>query len=352
MTQLPLFDPTSDAPEWRSDPLTGRWVIVARDRASRPRAFVVEPRDVAADVRCPFCAGNEAETPSEVLTIPETLPGSPAWDVRVVPNKYPALRVPDSGDHAAQLAAVNGHGQVWPGTGIHELVIESPAHTISTSELTPQQLALVLEIYARRLKTHAASGLSYAQVFKNVGRAAGASLAHSHSQILGLTRIPPGVAHELDLAAAYAALHGECGYCQWARHEAQNGERRVAENEHFVAFCPYVSRFPFETWILPRSHAGRYEQTPQSHFSALADLLSQTVIRLEKALGFPAYNYLIHTAPFDTRDAVHYHWHMELFPRLTVLAGFEFGTGSYINPVSPEQAARLLRSAEAATSPE
>jgi UDPglucose--hexose-1-phosphate uridylyltransferase len=187
--------------------------------------------------------------------------------------------------------------------------------------------------------------LKFAIIFKNLGAAAGASLEHAHSQLIVTPMVPHNAREELLGAEASHRRTGQCVYCAMIRQELAAGVRIVADLPGFVAFCPFASRVPLETWILPKEHASHYEEIEGSDLRKLAAALKQTLARIESVLDQPAYNYLIHTAPFDTRGLAHYHWHIEVIPSLTKMAGFEWGSGFYINPVTPEEAAARLRQA-------
>jgi UDPglucose--hexose-1-phosphate uridylyltransferase len=323
-------------PELRKDPIVGRWVIVAEGRAGRPNDL----RE-SSDQPCPFCAGNERETPGEVLAFrdPGTLPNEPGWRVRVVPNKFPALKIDAT-------ASEHGEGlyETLPGIGAHEVIIESPRHVASICQLPGPQLAEVFAAYRDRLQVHGRDPrLAYGMLFKNVGEAAGASLGHVHSQLIVTPIVPINVQEELAGSLEFHRRHGQCIYCRLIEHELSAGTRLVLDRPRFAAFCPVASRFPYETWVVPKRHASHYEAIQPGEIEELAAVVQEVIGRLEARLDRPAYNYLIHTAPFDTRQIDHYHWHMEITPRLTRTAGFEWGTGFYINDVSPEAAAARLR---------
>ena len=324
----------------RQDPVTGRWVIIARNRADRPYDFA-SSRPTGSTVRCPFCVGNEDLTPAEIAVYPANA-DSATWQVRVIPNRYPALV-----DDAPESPAPGGIYRSLRGVGIHEVIVESPDHVASLTELTERQLAWTFTAYRDRIAALGADGrLAYALVFKNVGPAAGASLHHSHSQLIATPIVPIIVREELSGSESFFNSHRQCIYCRMIEQESDAGHRIVAQSDHFVAFCPFAARFPFETWILPRAHRSRFERTDSRRLAECASLVQQVVARIESVLDRAAYNYLIHSAPFDTGRLGHYHWHVEVFPRLTKAAGFEWGTGYYINPVPPEDAAEHLRAAD------
>jgi UDPglucose--hexose-1-phosphate uridylyltransferase len=325
----------------RKDPiLNNHWVIMAANRAERPGAFIESPPFDSA-LPCPFCEGHEAETPHEVLAFREAADGSdqPRWRVRVVPNKFPAIE--SCGD---SQPSDTGFYQHMDACGAHEVVIESPRHVanitdLSVSELTDVFLAcqMRLEFWKRDRR------MAYGQIFKNVGQAAGASLEHAHSQILVVPQVPHVVAAEMNAAEAHCRRYGRCLFCDVIHEELTGQERMIDETPHHLAFAPYAARLPFETWVLPKRHAGRYEQTPQGQLEDLAGMLRSVFQRLQNAAGRCAYNYVLHTLPFADYDEAFYHWHIEIVPALVRPAGFELGTGWFINPIAPEASARMMR---------
>ncbi len=331
--------------ELRQDVVSGRWVIIATERAARPHDFFVgrgEPRGGF----CPFCEGNEDRPPPEVMAIrePGSEPNTRGWRVRVVPNKFPALQPALAPDRRGSrlYPAVGGHGT-------HEVIIETPHHAISPTELSPEQFRLVIETYSERARAIGRSeALSYVLIFKNVGEGAGASIEHAHSQLIAVPVMPRRVEEEMRACEQFYRQEGRCLICDILEAELQSGERIIAERDGFVALSTYAARFPFEFWILPRRHAGQFHQTAGRHVPALAGLLQETIARLEVVLQDPPFNYAVHTAPVDDRSLDYYHWHIEVIPRVTHVAGFEWGTGFYINPMEPEQAAEHMR----AVSPE
>lgn len=324
----------------RKDPIVGRWVIVAENRARRPHDFEHGPRKRKGRF-CPFCEGNEAHTPAEILALrePNSEPNRKGWRVRVVGNKFPALEI--EGDLRERD---DGLYDTMPGIGAHEVIIESPRHIASTSELAEAALGEVLCVYRDRLlDLRKDRRLAYGMVFKNVGPAAGASLEHLHSQLIATPIVPINVWEEMDGSLKFYNYRGRCVYCEMIGRELECEKRIVFETPGFVAFCPFASRFAFETWILPKTHSSRYESTDGAGLKELSVVLKKVIEKLETALEKPAYNYIIHTAPFDTDEVGHYHWHIEIMPRITKVAGFEWGTGFYINPAAPESAAAALR---------
>ncbi|HVA50735.1 MAG TPA: galactose-1-phosphate uridylyltransferase [Pirellulales bacterium] len=330
-------------PDLRKDPIVGRWVIVAKSRAKRPHDFVSTPQLVPGSF-CPFCAGHEAYTPREILAYRPA--GSQAngegWRVRVVPNKFPALEI--EGDLNKRG---DGIYDMMRGVGAHEVIIESPRHLLSSSDLTEEELREVLWVYRDRLvDLKKDPRLVYGMIFKNVGAAAGASLEHTHSQLIVTPIVPIVVMEEMKGSQEFYRYRGRCVFCDMVQQELAGEKRTVLDTPGFVAFCPFASRFPFETWILPKGHASHYENIQKHGVEELARVLRQVIGNIELALDRPSYNYILHTAPFDSPELGHYHWHIEIIPRLTRTAGFEWGSGFYINSVPPEEAAAFLRDVE------
>lgn len=326
--------------EYRQDPLSRHWVIVGCDRAGRPNEFI-EKASRASGLNCPFCAGHEGDTPPEVAVYRAN--GKGDWLVRVVPNKYPAVTIDESPSSAAPLSAILAGGAV-PGFGRHEVIIESPRHVASFGDLTDREAELVFTAYRDRLLALKAEGCyRYVQIFKNVGPAAGASLEHGHSQLVALPGVPEVVEQELAASGEYFQAHGRSLLLDMLERETAANERIVAQTENFVAFCPYASRFPYEVSITPRQHNPRFEDAQTGELGEASRLARDIIGCIERAVGQVAYNCFLHTQPFDTPQHDHYHWHIEILPRLTKVAGFEWSTGCFINPYPPETAAAHLR---------
>ncbi len=329
-------------PELRKDPIYGRWVIIATERSRRPSDFAPEERRPSSGF-CPLCEGNEDRTPPEVLAFREngTPPNTPGWSLRVVPNKFPALRIEGDLDREGE-----GIYDKMNGIGAHEVVIETPRHSETLATLPLKSVENVLWAYRERIvDLRRDPRLRYVLVFKNYGSAAGASLEHSHSQIIALPIVPTRVREEIDGAKNYFLYKDRCVFCDIIRQELQQRKRVISENERFVSIAPFASRFPFETWILPKGHQTSYELAEGSLYGQAAEILSDTLRRLKQVLDDPPYNYIIHTSSFPEQDRDYYHWHIEIMPKLTKVAGFEWGTGFYINPTPPEEAADYLREA-------
>jgi UDPglucose--hexose-1-phosphate uridylyltransferase len=332
-------------PELRKDPIVGRWVIISTERTKRPHDFGAraEPRRGV----CPFCPGQESMTPPELLAHrPSDGPGAranaPGWRLRVFPNKFPALRVEGDLDRAG-----DGIYDRMNGIGAHEVLVETPEHGKRFSDLSEAEITGVLEGYRERMKDLSRDGrLKYVMIFKNHGATAGASLDHPHSQLIALPVVPKVVSEQMKGARKYWRLKERCVFCDIARQELKERERLVYENAAFVAFEPYAPKFPFETWVMPRAHRARFENSSKEDFAQLANALKVVLSKLNVALGDPPYNFILHTTPFGDADPDHYHWHIEIMPTLIQVAGFEWGSGFYINPTPPEDAARFLREIE------
>jgi len=331
-------------PELRKDPVTDRWVIIATDRARRPADFVREPVPNKPSGRfCPYCPGNESKTPPEVIAYRGggSARNAPGWSLRVVPNKFPVLGI--EGD-------LNREGEglfdKMQGIGAHEVVIESPDHAMSMADLSERAIEHVLWAFRDRVRDLKNDRrLRYVLLFKNHGESAGATLEHSHSQLIALPVVPKRVTEELEGAQKYYQFKERCVFCDIIRQELRSGTRVVIETDEYAAISPYAARFPFETWILPRQHRSHFEDTEPGQLKNLAWVLKSTLRKLEKVLERPPYNLLIHTAPLQEPGTQHYHWHIEIIPKLRRVAGFEWGTGFYINPTPPEESAQFLRDA-------
>ncbi|MBI5038463.1 MAG: galactose-1-phosphate uridylyltransferase [Nitrospirae bacterium] len=332
--------------ELRKDPVTGRWVIISSERGRRPSDFQEAPPKRKGGF-CPFCAGNERFTPPEILAYrePGTAPNSQGWSLRVVPNKFPALKIEGNLDKTGI-----GLFDKMNGIGAHEVIIENPSHEMTMTKLPEKKIEDILWAYRDRvIDLKKDPRFQSILIFKNEGEAAGASLEHSHSQLIALPIIPRQVSEEIEGARLYYNYKERCIYCDIVRQEMYAEERNVAENEHFLAITPFAARFPFETWIIPKTHNACFDESQPWEYSSLARILKNVLQRLDKVLNIPPYNYIIHTCPLRSQMREFYHWHVELIPKLIRIAGFEWGSGFYINPTSPEEAAKFLREAKVAT---
>jgi UDPglucose--hexose-1-phosphate uridylyltransferase len=326
-------------PELRKDPVTGRWVIISSDRGKKPVDFQ-DQRNKKRGGFCPFCAGNERTTPGEILAYRDSGPANaPGWRLRVVPNKFPALQI--EGDLNRQ-----GEGifDKMNGIGAHEVFIENPDHDATLSTLPVKAVEELLWAFRDRMEDlRRDRRFQYTLIFKNEGQIAGATLEHSHSQLIALPIVPVQVQEELVGSRKHFNLKERCLFCDTLRQEMQSRIRVVVETPLFIALAPFAPRFPFETWLLPKRHISNYSGATNEEYRDLAGLLQDILRRLDRALSHPPYNFVIHTSPFREEVNEFYHWHIEIMPKLTNIAGFEWGAGFYINPTPPEEAAAFLR---------
>lgn len=345
--------------ELRKDPISGTWVIISPERGKRPQSFTRPQRLVKKKKVCPLCSGNENLTPPEIYALrpKRSKPNTRGWRVRVVPNKFPAL------DRDKELVGKGlGMFDVMSGFGVHEVIIETPEHDKNLKDQSIKELSEVLKTFRHRIKElYKDKRLRHVIIFKNEGWEAGASLEHPHSQLIATPVIPKRIREELIGSRNYFKREKRCIYCDILGQERKSNERIVYENKEYISFCPFASRFPFEVWLLPKKHSADFpgplrsagagcSRTTKESISLLADALKTTMQKLSSTLNNPQYNYVIHTAPnpisrlgYSKNIDRAFHWHMEIIPRLTRLAGFEWGADFYINPMAPEEAARFLR---------
>ena len=327
-------------PELRKDPVVGRWVIIATERARRPSDFVADPVRPRVS-SCAFCEGHEAQTPPEIFAErrPGREPNGPGWAYRVVPNKFPALRIEGDLEPSGE-----GLFDKMNGVGAHEVVIETPDHAASLASLPLDAVANVLVAFRERmLDLKKDPRFAYVLVFKNHGEAAGASLEHPHSQLIATPIIPIMVSEDLAGSAQYYALKERCVWCDMLRQERRDGRRLILESQGFVTLAPFAPRFPFETWILPVGHRAAFEDSTDEELHGLAGVLGEFLRRMNRVLGDPPFNFMLHTAPFREVQRESFHWRLEIIPKLTRVAGFEWGSGFFINPMPPEDAAEALK---------
>ncbi len=330
-------------PELRRDPVIGRWVIISTERGKRPDDFKLEKHPPRGGF-CPFCEGNEDKTPPEVMAFrdPLTTPNSPGWKVRVVPNKFPALQIEGELEKRG-----DGIYDMMRGVGAHEVLIESPGHSLKLADLPEDHVETIFwALRDRCIDLNKDSRFRYILIFKNWGMEAGASLEHSHMQLIATPIIPKRVIEELEGAKFHYELKERCIFCDIIKQELDVKKRIICVNEHFIAIAPYASRFPFAVWVLPLKHVSAFEKTTTEWFSQLSNIMKTVLSRIDTVLDEPPFNFIIHTAPCKTPDLDYYHWHIEIMPKLTRVAGFEWGSGFYINPTPPEAAAEALRNVE------
>ena len=322
----------------RKDPVTGRWVIV--NQADPLLTFSVQASAKSSKV-CPFCPGQEAMTPSEIASHGRKggHKNSPGWAVRVVPNKFPALRIEESNQRSTE-----GMYEKLGGFGAHEVIIETPEHDLEMADMPVEQLELVLRVYRERcLDLRKDPRMKYILIFKNYGQGSGASMEHPHSQLIALPVVPSRVLQELKGASKHAEFTERCIFCDILNQDSAEKARVVFEEDGFAAIEPFASRFPFETWLMPKVHSASFDSTDDEGLKAMAKTLKAVLLRLKRALNDPPFNFMIHTLPLSGHEAGGFHWHMEIIPHLTQVSGFELGTGFYVNPTPPELAAEMLR---------
>lgn len=345
-----MSDNNNKNSELRWDPLTRKWVIIAPARGRRPNSFIIpEPEKSPAEKGevCPFNHGNEHMTPPSLAQVPDPS-GEYPWLVRVVPNKYPVLKVEGSLERWSE-----GLYDVISGIGAHEVVIETPDCSLQFADLSAPTISEILKIYRLRINDlKKDTRFRYIMVFKNHGTNAGATLYHSHSQIIALPERPAIMQTILAVSREHYNRKERCIFCDIMHFELKVGSRVIYADEHFIAFCPFASSLPFEIMIMPRRHSHDYSRSSDRELYSFALVLKDVLGRLNKALRNPPYNFVIHTAPPkreklnrpDYWDSIEedYHWYLTITPRITRIAGFEWGSGYYINPVPPEDAALHL----------
>ena len=327
-------------PELRQNMATKEWVLIATERARRPHEFACEARQLthqrpAYEAGCPFCPGHEDATQEELLRWPDQGP----WQGRVFPNRYPALA-----QRGPREAALEGLHRKLSGVGYHEVLVESPLHNMSPALQPPEEIALTLKAFQTRGR-EIVNDPRIEQIFyfKNHGASAGSSVEHPHCQLLALPMVPYETRQRIEEVRRTFDDLGACPYCRMLQMELVEGERIIAKNDYFVAFIPYAAFSPFHTWIVPRRHGPTFlDQTPEE-LQALGLIVRQVLGKIYCLLNDPDYNYIIRSAPNRDRSSAYLHWYVTVVPRVTKVAGFEMGSGMYINPSLPEESARYLR---------
>ena len=338
-------------PELRRDPVVGYWTIIATERGWRP--IELQSRKITDERPCPFCEGKESETPQEIFAIrkPGTPANAPGWEVRSIFSKQAIL--------TEEKTSVGRYGQgiydLMDGVGHHEVIVETPAHRLDLDELALDSIEKVVRTYVARFRAlEADERFTYALLFKNHGLVSGAArdvIRHARSQIIAMPITPKRIKEELASAKNYFERRERCLFCDILRQEKTDGTRQVEENKSFFAFCPYASRSPFEIWIFPKAHSADFGNLEEGAVRDFASVLKNCLSRLRGLLEDPPFNFVMHTAPFRHKKKEVYwktieedtHWYLQISPRLTQSAGFEWGTGIHINPTPPEEAALLLR---------
>lgn len=332
-------------PEFRRDPIIGRWVIIDSSRKfdkviSSNSEFY--PKDHS---NCPFCPGNESMTRPEILVYTSNkcrIPNTDEWDLRIIPNNKPILQIEGDLNRRAE-----GMYDKMEGIGAHEIIIETPDHNANINNIAPSYYENIFKASIARIKDlRNDTRLAYILIFKNSGISAGAAYEHPHSQLIAMPIVPRRVKEEIDGSKKYFSYKERCVYCDIISHEISNKSRVIIENEHFVAICPYASRYPFETWILPKKHNSDFDSISNYELTSFSEITYKVFSKINKVLDDADYSLLIHTSPLKESSLEHFHWHMEIIPKLTKISGFEWGTGLYVNPVKPEEAAKYLGECE------
>jgi len=327
----------------RKDPIIGRWIIIAHERAKRPQEYAKffknnNPEELPEfKDNCPFCPGNENMTPREVLVYGKN--EKHPWSVRVVPNLYPALKPEIELEREGM-----GIYDIINGVGAHEVLIETPIHNNTFDKMTTGQIEFsLLAMKDRIMELKKDERLEYIMVFKNHGSDAGATLEHPHSQLIATPIIPKRVSEEILGCKTHFDMKGRCIYCDIICQEKFDQRRIIIDTEHYFVLAPFASRFPYEAWILPKRHISSFRLTTPEELKDLAFVFKDYFRRMNGLLNYPSYNFMLHTSPCKQDDLPHYHYHIEIIPKLAKVAGFEWGTGFYINHTPPEQAAQELR---------
>lgn len=330
----------------RYDVTTNDWVIFAPSRALRPDDFRKRNRlGDGSEWRgraCPFCPGNESMTPAEIFAVRD----GGAWKVRVVPNKFPALRIEE--EHRRHQ---NGDLFRWMGgCGAHEVIIDSPQHGVTLAMQPVEQIALILRIMHERYNDLMRDKrFQTIVIFKNHGPGAGTSLGHPHCQLIATPVTPHWIRQRLAIAAQYFDETGECLYCTLLSEERKDGKRVLAENANYAAVLPFASHVPFEIWIFPKHRQSSFHWVDPSQLRPLAELLKLVLLKLHVGLNDPDFNLTVNTSPRGEEDSEFFSWHIQILPRLTTPAGFELGSGMSINTVLPEDATAYLQSVDIST---
>ena len=327
--------------EIRQDPTTEEWVIVAKERAMRPNDF--ERRQVSPELpsfspSCPFCPGNEGMTLPEILAYRDQ--DTQSWQVRAFNNRFPAL----SPDGNTMLREEEGFYVAMDGVGAHEVIVETPVHNKPLALMEDGEVELILQAYQERyLELSRMPFVRLIIIFKNYGPSAGTSLEHPHSQLIATSVVPKHLKMGYEVAIRYFNDTKRCLYSDLVRHELKVGKRVLMETEGFVAFHPFASHLPFETWIVPKIHQASFGNASTEDLKNLAYTLRTTLLKLYRGLNNPDFNYVIDTAPVGDENKDYYLWHLRIMPRLTEAAGFEIGSGININPTIPEETAQFMR---------
>ena len=327
--------------EIRQDATTKEWVIIATERRRRPSDFARQATKTEKPVlvsSCPFCPGNESQTPPATLT--RAGPTNSAWQIRVFANRFPAVTPDGAGTRHVDLGCFLS----MDGVGFHEVIVETPAHNRPLALMSNAEVTGVLRVYQERYDAMAHTGyVKSVIIFKNHGAAAGTSLEHPHSQLVATAVVPRHMRMQYEVAISYYDDNGRSLYSDLAARELEAGTRVVMETDRFVVFHPFASHRPFETWLMPKKNQASFSQVSENDVQHLAEVLRKTLLKLHIGLDNPDFNLVIDSAPIGEERADFYQWHMRIIPRITEVAGFEIGSGIYINNALPEETAQFIR---------
>ncbi len=331
--------------ELRQNRVTGEWVIIATERSSRPEDFhrdVIKPVTPRINPACPFCPGNEKMTPAEVYAdrSSDSGPNEQGWDVRIIPNKYPALSPDVEADWFEEANFFNG----VRGFGIHDVIIDCPRHDQTIATMSRRAVEKVFFAYRHRYnQLEEDERILLINIFRNYGVKAGASLEHPHSQLIATPIIPTRIQLRLNVAKEYYEIHGKCVVCDTVEATLRSPERLVFETEKFIVFEPFASQTPFETWVVPKRHCASFGECTDAEITELAQVMRDVLYRIYSGIGDPDYNYLLQANPTNTRHREKYHWFVQILPRVVPSVGFELSSGIYICTSKPEDTASFLR---------
>jgi UDPglucose--hexose-1-phosphate uridylyltransferase len=331
--------------EFRQDPITGRWTIVAENRSARPNEYAPLP-PTSSPSECPFCEGHESWTPPELAAYrePNGPRDGPGWTVRTIPNKFPTLT-------PAGPASTPGPGERThirkPGFGFHEVVIETPQHAPLLAFLPRARVGEVVRMLSERVRSLSSTrGVAAVVVFENAGPESGGTLVHPHAQLVGVPEVPPRLAEEARGAARFVrSFGGPCAFESVLAEERKAAVRVVSDDAELTAYAPFASEHPFEVRIIPRRHAGSLGEASEAELARLAEVLPSVLAALQSVVPGASYNFVARSFADGRPEAAGYHWHLDILPRLIRPDGFEVGGGIAVNPVAPESAAAELRAA-------
>lgn len=328
-------------PELRFNLITKEWVIIATERAKKPGTFKcrgIKKSLPSLENICPFCPGNEAKTPDEIFRISD----GEQWKIRVVPNKFAALR-----RDSEKVRINDGLKHIVSGCGVHDVIIETPKHNLTTALLPLDHVSDIIRTYKKRfVELYSDPRIGHVIIFKNHGESAGTSLIHSHSQIIGAPVTPFQIRSRIEEAIRFFDVTGECLICRTLSEEKKEGQRIIFETEHFLSFIPYAAVSAFHTWIFPKRHSASFSEITEEEINDLALNLKTTLAKFYCGLNDPDFNYSIRSNRPKDAMSEYSHWYISIVPRVTTTAGFEMGSGIFINSALPEESAAYLRTVQ------